>query len=183
MSKMLKNIFKYVKCMFPEKDDTYPTAVIACTNQTNVFDNFTFNNTPYLCFTRTFLKGRIVDISEMNIITCIVKIVDDFYVKLIFKLAEVEIPVPYINGESSKELIYMYRKKLFELVTYNSIEVKDTISRKDMRKILNSRVYLINIYCGEFDFYGRLSAWIYPHNKGNFFDKSLSFNRVLMSEN
>jgi endonuclease YncB( thermonuclease family) len=91
------------------------------------------------------------------------------------------------KNDRSKELAYLARKRLYELITKidegldDNIDLK--ISRKDIRKLLNSKVYLINILCGEFDKYGRLLGWLFDYSvDNNTLNKTDSYNHILIKE-
>ena len=54
----------------------------------------------------------------------------------------------------AKELAYKAREKLFQLVTNDQIiKIPNTISRKELRELLNKQTYLVTLKCGEFDKY------------------------------
>jgi len=143
------------------------------------FANFNVYNTPFL-FDRVLIKARVIDIIDMNIIICIAQINEVVYSKLVFKLAELEIPDIYTEGRGEQIEVNSI-KKLFKLITNDSVTLK-TVSNKNIRKALNKRVFLVNMFYCHFDTHGRISTWVFPYNNSDYHNKNNSFNRILTRE-
>ena len=77
------------------------------------------------------------------------------------------------NDENKKHAL-LARNRLFNLITNQTLDKYDC-KRLDIRKILNSNVYLVKIDISGFDKYGRLLADLYDFN-----DKNLS--KILIEE-
>ena len=88
--------------------------------------------------------------------------------------------------DKNKAIALKARKRMYQLVTKiepkSITDINDSISRKDLRALLNLDIYLVNILCGPLDKYGRLLGWIFDiSNKSEL--KSTSFNHNLLNEN
>ena len=72
------------------------------------------------------------------------------------------------------------RNYLYTLITKKDND-NINISRKDLRVLLESEVYLVNILCGTLDKYGRLLGWIFDLNDLSN-DKLKSYNHILVEK-
>jgi hypothetical protein len=69
---------------------------------------------------------------------------------------------------------------LYELIS-KKINNNVNITKKNLRCLLESEVYLVNILCGTLDKYGRLLGWIFDLEEISQ-DKSKSFNYLLVEK-
>ena len=79
-----------------------------------------------------------------------------------------------------KTKAYEAQTYLYELI---SKKTNDNIflERKNLRFLLESEIYLVNILCGTLDKYGRLLGWIFDLEDLSQ-DKTKSFNHILIEK-
>ena len=148
-----------------------------------IFDflNYTYNLTPKFneALNNKFLVARVVDIYDGDTLTCVINIYDDYFLFNI-RLGDIDTCEMKSKNVKCKEKAHQAQNCLYELVTKKTNDNID-ISRKDLRSLLESQVYLVNILCGTLDKYGRLLGWIFDLDDLSQ-DKSKSFNQILVDK-
>ena len=142
------------------------------------FSSFTFDSTFEFSLKDKYIPARIVDIYDGDTVTAVINIFNSYF-KFNVRLCDIDTCEMKSHDTEAKNLAYQSRNRLFEMVTEK--QIKDTDKRKDVRKILNESVYMINLLCGEFDKYGRLLGWLYGSNN-EIMDKQYSYNHLLVKE-
>jgi endonuclease YncB( thermonuclease family) len=150
----------------------------------NNFDNITFDNTPKFSLINKFFDVRVVDIYDGDTITCILNIFNTYY-KFIVRLKDIDTCEIKSKNENLKIRAYQARNRLYQLITKDNTEIELKLSRNKLREKLNSKIYLVRIFCGDFDKYGRLLAHIFdiPKNNEIRFNLFDTFNNILIKEN
>ena len=137
------------------------------------FEPYTFELTPEFSLKDQELVARVVDIYDGDTITVVLNIFNKFF-KFTTRLSGIDTCEMKSKENANKELAYKARNRLVQLITSTIPGIE--IPRSEIRRILNNKVYLIKIKCGQFDKYGRLLGEIYVKNE------SLSLNQILINE-
>jgi endonuclease YncB( thermonuclease family) len=158
------------------------------------FDNNDFlqhnnDNTELFSLKNQTFLARVVDIYDGDTITCIINIFNNYY-KFKVRLAGIDTPEKTSHDPTIKNSSLKARFRLFQLIANsNNIDINNidqhinqTIQQKDLRNILNSNLFFVNILCDNFDKYGRLLGWIYNHNS-QVYNSVQTFNQKLIDEN
>jgi endonuclease YncB( thermonuclease family) len=142
--------------------------------------NYNYDNTSEFSLNNIITIARIVDIYDGDSCTCIIKL-NKKYNRFIIRLAGIDTPEITSKNTKNKETALGARKRLCSLISddFNNLDVN--IKRKELRKLLNSKCYLIIIKCGKFDKYGRLLAYLYNEKCKNLIEEN-SFNKCLVNE-
>jgi endonuclease YncB( thermonuclease family) len=141
------------------------------------FRTHNFGNSKTLSFDGEVRLMRIVDIYDGDTTIGIIKQNNEF-ILITVRLAEIDTCEIKSKDERAKELAFVARNRLFELVTGGkTIESSD--NRNKVRNLLNSDNFVVLIKCGKFDKYGRVLGYLYKNN--DVFLKT-SFNSVLVKE-
>ena len=145
------------------------------------FQNYLYNSTQKFneALNNKLLVGRVVDIYDGDTLTCVINIYDDYFLFNV-RLGDIDTCEMKSKNVKCKEKAHQAQNYLYELVTKKTNDNVD-ISRKDLRSLLESEVYLINILCGTLDKYGRLLGWIFDLEDISQ-DKTKSFNHILVDK-
>jgi endonuclease YncB( thermonuclease family) len=144
-------------------------------------NKFSFEGQQFIC--------RVLDVYDGDTITCALPVCGNIY-RFSLRLADIDTCEIKSKNEAVREKAYEAKHFLLNnILHHNNIDIKfdKHISRADTRDILSSNICLVNIYCGTFDKYGRLLAWIFPSSceyilDGNIDnDKTESFNNKLLT--
>ena len=145
------------------------------------FQNYLYNSTLKFneALNNKFLVARVVDIYDGDTITCIINIFDNYFLFNV-RLGDIDTCEMKSKNVKCKEKARRAQNCLYELITEKTNDNID-ITRKDLRFLLESEIYLVNILCGTLDKYGRLLGWIFDF-KDLSQDKSKSFNHILINK-
>ena len=162
---------------------------------------YNFDNTNEFSLNDKYLECRVVDIYDGDTCTCILPLFDNYY-KFKVRLADIDTCEIKSNSDTNKNLANKARICLYNLVTNtitNTISNSDinsdtntntnldlNLCKKNLRALLNEKVYLIRILCGEFDKYGRLLGYLFSSGENKIPKiediKTKSFNYKLINE-
>ena len=144
------------------------------------FSDKTYQNTPQFSLQDQLHTVRVVDIYDGDTITVIIYL-NKVYYRYTVRLEGIDTCEMKSKDNTTKNLALQARKRLFELISKEKVIIEPTISRKELREILNKNVYLIRLKCGEFEKFGRLLGTIYSETSSRIsFEKS--FNNILLKE-
>jgi endonuclease YncB( thermonuclease family) len=130
----------------------------------NNFDNHTFENTQPI-FTNINTTVRVVDIYDGDTCTVVIKYNDEYF-KHSVRLCGIDTCEMKSKDTVNKTNAMLARNRLYELVTNSKLETKKTnYTRNEIRKLLNSNVYLCYIKIKSLDKYGRFLANMYSDDK------------------
>lgn len=145
------------------------------------FENYLYNSTPKFneALNNKFLIARVIDIYDGDTMTCIINVFNEYF---LFNVRLGDIDTCEMKSKNIKCKIKAQgaQNYLYELVT-KKINNDFDISRKHLRSLLESKVYLVNILCGTLDKYGRLLGWIFDLEDLSQ-DKTKSFNHILVDK-
>lgn len=147
------------------------------------FEDKTFDKTPNFSLADKFFNVRVVDIYDGDTCACVLNVFDTFY-KFTIRLIDIDTCEMTSKDDIVKDKAYAARNRLYQLITkdYSKFDLK--LSRKDLRAKLNSKVYMVNILCGEFDKYGRLLAYLSDvSSKEVLHNIKETYNHILIREN
>jgi endonuclease YncB( thermonuclease family) len=145
------------------------------------FKKYLYKSTPKFneVLNKKFVVGRVVDIYDGDTITCVINIFDNYFLFNI-RLGDIDTCEIKSKNIKCKTKAYEAQTYLYELI---SKKTNDNIflERKNLRFLLESEIYLVNILCGTLDKYGRLLGWIFDlENLSQ--DKTKSFNHILIEK-
>lgn len=147
---------------------------MGCTN--SKINKYTYDTTTPFSFNNKNFEVRVIDIYDGDTCTVVFKIMKEYY-SFKIRLANIDTSELKSQNEQTKQLAYKARARLFELITgFRLVDIN--ISRKEMRNILNEKVYKIKLVCGNFEKYGRILGTLYSITNKN----SQSFNNILVEE-
>jgi endonuclease YncB( thermonuclease family) len=145
------------------------------------YKDFLYNSTPKFneALNNKFLIGRVVDIYDGDTLSCVINIFDNYF---LFNIRLENIDTCEIKSKNfkCKTKAHEARNCLYELIS-KQINNNIFIERIDLRVLLESEVYLVNILCGTLDKYGRLLGWIFDIEDISQ-DKTKSFNHLLINK-
>ena len=144
----------------------------------NSFDNYNYENTQCL-FTNINTIVRVIDIYDGDTCTVVIKF-NDQYFKHTVRLCGIDSCEIKGKEEENKQNAYLARDRLYELITNTKLEAKKNLkcyTRNEIRKLLNSNVYLCYLKIKCLDKYGRFLANIYSDENSN-----ESFSEILLKE-
>ena len=147
----------------------------------NSFENYNYNNTEDFSLNEYITYARVVDIYDGDTCTCIIPFNNKYY-KFNIRLAEIDTSEIKSKDVKHKNLALFAKKKLCSLISSDFNELELDIKRKDLRKLLNDKCYIIKLKCGEFDKYGRLLGYLF-NNINDCLDNEKSYNYCLIREN
>lgn len=142
--------------------------------------NHNYDNTEEFSLNNLVSDVRVVDVYDGDSCTCIIKLYKKHY-KFIIRLAGIDTSEMTSKNEINKRKALEARKRLCTLISNDFENIDINIKRKELRRLLNSKCYLIKIKCGKFDKYGRLLAWLYPKGSKDLIEDK-SFNLCLVKE-
>jgi endonuclease YncB( thermonuclease family) len=158
-------------------------------NLSIIWSKYNFDNTNEFSLNNKYLECRVVDIYDGDTCTCVLPLFGNYY-KFKVRLADIDTCEIKSNSDTNKNLANKARICLYNLVT-NSISNSNTnldskICKKNLKALLNEKVYLIRILCGEFDKYGRLLGYLFSSDENKIPEiddiKTKSFNYKLINE-
>lgn len=145
----------------------------------NPFENYTFENTQPI-FTNVNTTVRVVDIYDGDTCTVVIKF-DNNYFKHPVRLCGIDTCEMKSKDDSNKNNAINARNRLYELVTKCKLEPKNNSSkshtRNEIRKFLNSNVYLCHLKIKSLDKYGRFLANMYCDE-----NSTESFSDIMLKE-
>ena len=125
------------------------------------FTNHNLHNTvPY--YTQNKITVRVVDIYDGDTIKVVSDHINKSFYTFSIRLYGIDACEITSKNEKIQNLAVRARNRLFNLVTDFS-QVDENISRLEFQKILNDKVYTVDLVCYNFDKYGRILSEI--HNK------------------
>ena len=145
------------------------------------FNNQTFDNCEELFNKKTKIVtiARVVDIYDGDTCTVIFKF-RKIYTKFKIRLNGIDTPEMTSKDENQKKKAILAKNRLLTLITKNDSHFFENKSKKEIRDLLNSKVYLINLTIYKTDKYGRLLGDLYNYPIKN---NDISFSQILINEN
>lgn len=136
-------------------------------------------STPELSMSGIKSYGRLVDIYDGDSIKVILPVFGSYY-KFTIRLDGIDTCEIRSKDTVLQEYAIKARDRLFELLTNNTPYTKvytKIDAKKDIKKLLDTEVYLVWVECGNKDKYGRILANIYK-DKGS----TQSMSSILLEE-
>lgn len=118
---------------------------------------------------------RLVDIIDGDSLVVILPVFDNYY-KYHIRINGIDTCEMKSKNPENKTLALQARCELLNIITKNNHDFN--ISKDEMKRILNSDVYILYLECREFDKYGRLLANIYLDDS-----KQISLSKHLINKN
>jgi len=145
------------------------------------FEKYLYNSTPKFneALNNKFLVARVVDIYDGDTITCIINVFDNYFLFNV-RLGDIDTCEMKSKNIKCQSKAHEAQNCLYELISKKNND-NMLIKRKDLRSLLESEVYLVNILCGTLDKYGRLLGWIFDLEDLSQ-DKTKSFNHILVDK-
>jgi endonuclease YncB( thermonuclease family) len=133
----------------------------------NNFDNHTFENTQPI-FTNINTTVRVVDIYDGDTCTVVIKLHDEYF-KHSVRLCGIDTCEMKSKDEANKMNAVKARNRLYELVSKTSLNTpesskKSGYTRNEIRKLLNTNVYLCYLKIKSLDKYGRLLVELFDND-------------------
>ena len=141
---------------------------------------YNFENTEEFSLNNLITEARIVDIYDGDTCTCIIPFNNSYY-KFNIRLEGIDTCEMKSKDDKQKKLALEAKKRLCCLISNDLDNIDINITRKELRKLLNEKCYIIKIKCGEFDKYGRLLAYLFD-NKCDCQNYEESYNYCLIKE-
>ena len=151
-------------------------------DDTKKFNDFNFYNVPDFSLYNKILLAKVVDIYDGDTCTCILNVFNNYY-KFKIRLADIDTPEIKNKIVIKKTMAYVARNRLYNLITGDIIDYFE--SRNSVREKLQKNNYIVKLYCGDFDKYGRLLAFVFNKDfniTNKEIDKKVSFNYTLINE-
>lgn len=128
----------------------------------NEFSKYNFDNTNQFTLNGTSLTGRLVDIIDGDSLVIILKVFGNYY-KYNVRIMGIDTCEIKSKNQENKRLALEARCELLRLITNDSSHIS-SLSKNEIRKILDTNLFLVDLECYDFDKYGRLLADIYFNN-------------------
>ena len=128
-------------------------------------------STPELSINGLKSYGRLIDIYDGDTIKVILPTFGSYY-KFTIRLNDIDTCEIRSKDKVLQDNAIKARDRLFELVTTSKVNTKN-----DIKKLLESDVYLVWVECCNKDKYGRILANIYKDK-----DTTKSFSEILLEE-
>ena len=119
------------------------------------------SNTPIFSLSGLQTYARVIDIHDGDTIKLVIKYKDEFF-KFTVRINGIDTCEIDSNNIKLREKATEARNKIIK-----SICNKEFTTNKDLKKILENEVYLVQIMCHDFDKYGRLLCDIYVNLERN----------------
>lgn len=132
------------------------------TNNVNEFSKYNFDNTNQFTLNGTSLTGRLVDIIDGDSLVIILKVFGNYY-KYNVRIMGIDTCEIKSKNQENKRLALEARCELLRLITNDHNHIS-SLPKNEIRKILDTNLFLVNLECYDFDKYGRLLADIYFNN-------------------
>lgn len=142
----------------------------------NEFSKYNFDNTNVFTLNGTSLSGRLVDIIDGDSLIIILKVFGNYY-KYNVRIMGIDTCEIKSKNQENKRLAFEARCELLRLVT-NEPSYISNIPKNEIRKILDTNLFIVDLKCYDFDKYGRLLADIYFNNislSKHLLDKKLAY--------
>jgi len=130
-------------------------------------------NTPELSLNGFKSFGRVVDVYDGDTLKIILPIFNSYF-KFTVRLSGIDTCEIKSKNIELKNYALKARNRVFNLIT--DIELNETSTKDDIKKILDSDVYIVWIECLDDDKYGRILANIYKEKE------TKSFSNILLEE-
>lgn len=124
---------------------------------------YNYENTEEFSLNNLIIEARVVDIYDGDTCTCIIPF-NNSYSKFHIRLEGIDTCEIKSKDEIQKNLALEAKKKLCCLISSDFDNIDLNITRKELRKLLNEKCYIIKLKCGEFDKYGRLLGYLFNDN-------------------
>lgn len=121
--------------------------------------------TPEFTLNGTCTKGRLVDIIDGDSLSIILPLFNNYY-RYNVRINGIDTCELKSKNQENKTLALQARSCLLKLVTAKDHPI--TLSRQEIKQILNENVFVVYLKCLDFDKYGRLLAEIYTHSDVSF---------------
>lgn len=118
---------------------------------------------------------RLVDIIDGDSLVVILPVFDNYY-KYHIRINGIDTCEMKSKNQDNKQLALKARCELLNIITKNNYDFN--ISKDEMKRILNSDIYILYLECREFDKYGRLLANVYLDDS-----KKISLSEHLINKN
>lgn len=141
---------------------------------------YNFENTEEFSLNNLITEARIVDIYDGDTCTCIIPFNNSYY-KFNIRLEGIDTFEMKSKDDKQKKLALEAKRRLCCLISNDLDSIDINITRKELRKLLNEKCYIIKLKCGEFDKYGRLLAYLFD-NKCDCQNDEESYNYCLIKE-
>ena len=132
-------------------------------------DQFTLNG---MCTT-----GRLVDIIDGDSLSIILPVFENYY-RYNVRINGIDTCELKSKNEANKKLALQARSCLLKLITKNDYPI--TLTRSEIKQILNENIFIVYLECLDFDKYGRLLAEIYTIKNDTL---DVSFSQHLLDNN
>lgn len=142
------------------------------------FENYGIN-TPHFTLCNLNLVGRLVDVIDGDSLSIILPIFNNYY-RYNIRLNGIDTCEMKSKNEETKKKALKARISILNLVTNENYS--ETLTKKEIKNILDENIILVWVECLEFDKYGRLLANVYQFDKLNMtkLENSNSFSEYLL---
>lgn len=131
--------------------------------------------TPEFTLNGTCTNGRLVDIIDGDSLSIILPVFDNYY-RYSVRINGIDTCELKSKNQENKTLALQARSCLLKLVTGK--DYPTTLSRQEIKQILNENVFVVYLKCLDFDKYGRLLAEIYTTGSHFCFSQHLLDNKL-----
>jgi endonuclease YncB( thermonuclease family) len=131
--------------------------------------------TPEFTLNGTCTNGRLVDIIDGDSLSIILPVFDNYY-RYSVRINGIDTCELKSKNQENKTLALQARSCLLKLVTGK--DHPTTLSRQEIKQILNENVFVVYLKCLDFDKYGRLLAEIYTTGSEVCFSQHLLHNKL-----
>jgi endonuclease YncB( thermonuclease family) len=131
--------------------------------------------TPEFTLNGTCTNGRLVDIIDGDSLSIILPVFDNYY-RYSVRINGIDTCELKSKNQENKTLALQARSCLLKLVTGK--DYSTTLSRQEIKQILNENVFVVYLKCLDFDKYGRLLAEIYTIGSHVCFSQHLLDNKL-----
>lgn len=142
-------------------------------NTQNLGNRTCYNTNVFSLTGREFI-AKVVSIYDGDTMTCIIEMFPETFYQVKFRLFGID--TPELNGDNVEQAIQA-RNRVICLVTSEDIQNIQSMSRKDIKALLNMNQYFVKIQCHHFDKYGRVLADVYTIDNPN-----ETINQILLRE-
>lgn len=127
--------------------------------QTHLKNFIDYNiDTPEFTLKNQFLPARLVNIIDGDSIVVILPVFNNYY-KYHVRIDGIDTCEMKSKSESNKNLAIKARDELLELITKHKHH--SNINKTEIKDILLNDLFIVYLYCKDFDKYGRLLADVY----------------------
>jgi endonuclease YncB( thermonuclease family) len=133
--------------------------------------------TPEFTLNGMCTNGRLVDIIDGDSLSIILPVFDNYY-RYSVRINGIDTCELKSKNEANKKLALQARSCLLKLITKNDYPI--TLTRSEIKQILNENIFIVYLKCLDFDKYGRLLAEIYTIKNDT---QDISFSQHLLDNN